>query len=130
MAAAVAAVAADLGVAFGADAESASNEEGRCRGVDVDGGAREVEAVAAACDAGEGVDAAIDDEEGDSSNILEHFLTTSFGLAFIAGLRAGVDVVVDCEEAGESPWQLSFDSLLDGSMVCCVLCVDESRESS
>ena len=122
MAAAVAAVAADLGVAFGADAESASNEEGRCRGVDVDGGAREVEAVAAACDAGEGVDAAIDDEEGDSSNILEHFFTTSFGLAFIAGLRAGVDVV-DCEEAGESPWQLSFDSLLDGSMVLlCVVC--------
>ena len=116
MAAAVAAVAADLGVAFGADAESASNEEGRCRGVDVDGGAREVEAVAAACDAGEGVDAAIDDEEGDSYNILEHFFTTSFGLAFIAGLIADVDVV-DCEEAGESPWQLSFDSVFDGSMV-------------
>ena len=123
MAVAVAAVAADLGVAFGADAESANNEEGRCRGVDVDvdGGAREVEDVAAACDAGEGVDAAIDDEEGDSSNILEHSLTTSFGLAFIAGLRAGVDVV-DCEEAGESP--------LTAPWFCCVLCVDESRGSS
>ena len=69
------------------------------------------------------MDAAIDDEEGDSSFMLlldvVDFLLSRFDLAFIsiAGLGTGVDIA-DCEEVGASSWLLiSFDSLFGGSIV-------------